>query len=143
MRGFVSKPFDVARLEAALLGEEPSPTPTPQHGGQAPVLDAVRVRELVSQLGPALVGSLAHEFAAEAENLPAGLAGSNDERTRAVHNLRGSAANLGLLRAVTACDDLRNALEGGLDPAEALKALMTTADESAEQLASCANAEAA
>lgn len=143
MRGFVSKPFDIARLVAALAGEEPPPAPVRPPGGQMPVLDAPRVHELLSQLGPALVSSLAREFAAEAEILPAGLAGTDDERTRAVHNLRGSAANLGLLRAVTACDALRSVLEDGRDPAEALQALMATAEEAAEQLASSANAEAA
>ena len=143
MRGFVSKPFDIPRLEAALAGEEPPPAPARAPGGLTPVLDDLRVRELLSQLGPALVSSLAREFAAEADVLPTGLAGTPEERTRAVHNLRGSAANLGLLRAVTACDALKNLLEGGQDPAEALGAVMATAEESARQLASSANAEAA
>lgn len=142
MRGFVSKPFDIARLEAALAGEEPPPQPA-QRVGHAPLLDDLRVAELVSQLGPNLVRNLAQEFAAEADVLPAGLSGSQEERARAVHNLRGSAANLGLPGAVAACDDLKTALEGGQDPATALETVLATARESARRLASSANAEAA
>jgi signal transduction histidine kinase/CheY-like chemotaxis protein len=142
MCGFLSKPFDMARLEAALAGDEVTAPANPQ-AGQAPVLDDHRVAELVSQLGPQLVRRLATEFAAEADVLPDGVRGPQEERVRAVHNLRGSAANLGLVRTVAQCDHLKIVLERGADPEAALEALMVTAREASRMLASSASAEAA
>ncbi|WP_408902680.1 ATP-binding protein [Methylobacterium radiotolerans] len=142
MNGFLSKPFDLARLEAALAGDDAAASP-PVPLTQAPVLDDRRVAELVSQLGPQLVQRLATEFEAEADVLPDGVRGPEGERTRAVHNLRGSAANLGLVRTVVQCDHLKIVLERGADPEAALEALMATAREASRLLASSANAEAA
>jgi signal transduction histidine kinase/DNA-binding NarL/FixJ family response regulator len=142
MNGFLSKPFDLARLEAALAGEDAAASPLQQFS-QAPVLDDRRVAELVSQLGPQLVRRLATEFEAEADVLPDGVRGPEGERTRAVHNLRGSAANLGLVRTVVQCDHLKVVLERGADPEAALQALLMTAREASRLLASLANAEAA
>ena len=142
MNGFLSKPFDLARLEAALAGDDAAASP-PVPLSQAPVLDDRRVAELVSQLGPQLVRRLATEFEAEADVLPDGVRGPEGERTRAVHNLRGSAANLGLVRTVVQCDHLKIVLERGADPEAALEALMATAREASRLLASSASAEAA
>ena len=142
MRGFVSKPFDIARLEAALAGEE-AEAPPARGNGAAPILDDVRVEELLSQLGPMLVERLAREFDAEADGLTCELVGSQEERIRAVHNLRGSAANLGLARAAATCDDLRKALDDGLDPGETLAAVLAAAKEAARSLASQAGTKAA
>ena len=142
MQGFVSKPFDIARLKAALSGGEVPPPPAGTDG-DAPLVDAGRLAELRDQLGPKLLAHLAEEFAAEASELPAGVAGTAEEMARSVHNLRGSAANLGLIRTVALCDDLKAVIEAGADPAEALAATLAAARESAGVLAASALAEAA
>ena len=141
MQGFVSKPFDIARLKVALTGGEVPPPAAAST--DAPLVDPNRLAELRNQLGPQLLVNLAEAFAAEASTLPEGLHGTGEEMARSVHNLRGSAANLGLVRTVALCDDLRAAIEAGSDPADAMAATLAAARESAEELAASALAEAA
>ncbi|MFC6047339.1 ATP-binding protein, partial [Methylobacterium hispanicum] len=133
MQGFVSKPFDIARLKAALSGEATSAV-RPQTRADGPLVDETRVSELLDQLGPQILVRLAEEFVVEAEALPTEMRGGGEAMTRSVHNLRGSAANLGLLRIVALCDVLRASAEAGDDTAEVLAAMLAAALQSAEVL---------
>lgn len=133
MQGFVSKPFDIARLKAALSGDA-IPSVGSGARGDGTLVDELRVGELLDQLGPHVLARLAEEFVVEAKALPAEMQGTREATSRSIHNLRGSAANLGLPGIVALCDVLKGAAEAGNDTSGIVASILEAAHQSAEIL---------
>jgi PAS domain S-box-containing protein len=130
MDDYVSKPLKESDLQAVLarVPARPEPlSPTEDAGSHAHPIDELalaRLRDLGGEEGEALLESLVDQFTAAGGGLVAEIqsavrCGDMQAAARAVHTLRGSAANFGARNLVAECGKLENALGSGRgeDPA--------------------------
>ena len=129
MDDFVTKPVTLDKLAEALAGlgsaEAPAPTAVPATAGDAagsdapvPVLDRAHRDGLAEVLGAEGLAELTAVFRDDADRLvediaAARVAGDREGVRRALHTLKGAAANVGLSGVVAAVDEVRAA--GGID----------------------------
>ena len=123
MNGFESKPITLARLHAVLSGSQQPPssviatltaTPDMPTVAAASGVDPARKAELIDALGPEIFDELVASFFNDAEALVADYAAAiaaEDETAadKALHTLKGAAANVGFKSVAETAQALRNA----------------------------------
>jgi signal transduction histidine kinase/DNA-binding NarL/FixJ family response regulator len=123
MNGFESKPITLARLHAVLSGSQLQPSAAgaahiQKHEVQSfpamPGVDPARKAELIDALGPEIFDELVASFFHDAEALVADYAAAiaaEDETAadKALHTLKGAAANVGFKSVAETAQALRHA----------------------------------
>jgi CheY-like chemotaxis protein/nitrogen-specific signal transduction histidine kinase/HPt (histidine-containing phosphotransfer) domain-containing protein len=125
MDDYLSKPVDLVRLAAVLehwtgaQPDAPDPQPDPLPDGSDSALDQERL-ELLRSLGPKVLAATAEAFLREAEagleNLRRASAEGGSTLHRAAHKLKGSAGNIGAMRAAELCRELEELGRQGQTP---------------------------
>ncbi|WP_336857005.1 hybrid sensor histidine kinase/response regulator [Sinomonas albida] len=131
MDDYLSKPVDPAALEAALIRWTAQPetaetreTPVEsEHPAAAQVLDEERL-EMLRSLGPGVLQATAEAFRREADSGLERLRratggdghGDGGEVRQAAHKLKGSAGNIGAVRAAELCHELEELGRQGVRP---------------------------
>ena len=132
MDGYVTKPFTMPQLEAALhrnVSSRPAPpAKAPSTMTSSPALDTTRLEQLCSDLGNEAVGTIAGDFLSDLPNLVAQLQrlsgeGAVPELMRHAHSLQGISQSLGLGQLHAIALELENAARDQAE--EKLKKTMT------------------
>jgi CheY-like chemotaxis protein len=144
MNGFVSKPIDRSKLEAAVARAVGVPVPPVRTmpGATVDLVDRARLGQLARELGDDGLGELVASFWRDSAEIVEAFRVASDSRdaammNRALHKLKGAAATVGITGCVAACDRAGDALRdgGAVDTAALAASLLRALHESAHALA--------
>jgi PAS domain S-box-containing protein len=141
MDDFISKPVDRRKLERAVARAAASAGADPSSAQAVPEtsIDHWRMHELAQELGEEGMAELVASFWQDAGQIidlfrRACDAGDLEAMGRALHTLKGAAANLGIVGCISACDRARASLrEHGAVEAPALAAALLRAVSESER----------